>query len=73
MMFCFYNGLIEMWFLLLQHIILQMILIFEKRNTKVDGNLRKIKVLHPKCISDHNQDMNGVHLSDQMCRMYSVQ
>ena len=45
---------------------------FCERNTKVDGNYRKVKVLRPKCISDYNQDMNSVDLSDQMCRMYSV-
>ena len=36
------------------------------RNTKVDGSHKKVKVLRPKCISDYNQDMNGVDLSDQM-------
>ena len=44
-----------------------------KRNIKVDGKHQKADILRPTCIQDYNQDMNGVDLSDQMCRMYSVQ
>ena len=36
------------------------------RNTMVDGSHKKVKVLRPKCISDYNQDMNGLDLSDQI-------
>ena len=44
-----------------------------RRNMKENGVHKKCDILRPKCIKDYNQDMNGVDLSDQMYRMYSVQ
>ena len=46
---------------------------FCKRNVKENGSHKKVDVVRPQCVSDYNQDMNGVDLSDQMYQMYSVQ
>ena len=46
---------------------------FCTRNVKENGSHKKVDVVRPQFVSDYNQDMNGVDLSDQMYQMYSVQ
>ena len=44
-----------------------------RRNLKDGGHHRRVEIMMPQCIKDYNNDMNGVDLSDQMYRLYSVQ